>query len=88
MNLFPDASPERRPAGGDVLDCDLFCHLLDDEGRALCFADVRGRPVHDALTPGAYITFPRRPETTCEGCGRPRCPVCADIDRALDGIAA
>ena len=65
-----------------------MCHLLDPEGRALCFANVSGRPVHDSLPPDTYFTFPREPETTCDGCGRPRCPVCAEIDRALDEIAA
>jgi hypothetical protein len=80
--------PEQSAGGGGIADLDLVCHLLDAEGRALCFANVSGRPVHDSLPPDTYITFPRPPETTCDGCGRPRCPVCGEIDRALDEIAA
>jgi hypothetical protein len=77
-----------KPSAGGVADLGIVCHLLDADGRALCFANVSGRPVHDALAPDTYITFPRPPETTCDGCGRPRCPVCAEIDRALDELAA
>ena len=80
--------PEQTTGGGGVVDLDLVCHLLDDEGRALCFAERQRPTVHDSLPPDTYITFPRPPETTCDGCGRPRCPVCAEIDRALDEIAA
>jgi hypothetical protein len=80
--------PEHHSRGGGIADRALVCHLLDAEGRALCFADVVGRPVHDSVPPDAYITFPRPPETTCDGCGRRRCPVCAEIDRALEQLAA
>jgi hypothetical protein len=64
------------------------CHLLDEDGRALCFADVAGNLLHAAHPPGAYVTFHEAPEAICAGCGRERCPVCAEIDRALERIAA
>ena len=88
MRTPDNQRPEQSAGGGGVVDLDLVCHLLDPEGRAFCFANVSGRPVHDSLPPDTYFTFPREPETTCDGCGRPRCPVCAEIDRALDEIAA
>jgi hypothetical protein len=41
------------------------CHLLDDEDRALCLADIDGRPIHDA--------------SVCQALGHRRCDLCRQI---------
>lgn len=43
------AEPETRETPELADDSDRFCHLLDPEGRALCFANVAGRRRHPVL---------------------------------------
>lgn len=60
---------------------DRYCHSLDEDGRALCFADISGRAVHtrfmvDTAVGSFNLAF-------CPGCRRPTCPRCNEISLAL-----
>lgn len=63
---------------------DPFCHTLDDAGRPLCFADVRGRRVHTRKLPStsSAMTTP-----TCQTCGKVVCPTCLEIEYRLPEVS-
>lgn len=81
--------PARIEAPNTDDDVDRFCHLLDADGRAFCFANVAGRRIHNrkafdvTFSGGIHIV-----ETTCATCGRPRCPKCEAIHAAIPDAAA
>lgn len=51
-------------------DPEAYCHLLDERGRALCFADIAGRRVHTTAE--------------CERDGHWQCGRCITIAMELD----
>ena len=62
---------------------DRYCHTLDDEGRALCFADLSGRRVHKRLTVISVTTSATFNLAVCPTCGRETCPRCNRIAAEL-----
>lgn len=66
------------PAPGD----DGLCHLLDEQGRAFCFADVGGREPHKRdilIRNGEVFDF-----AVCTSCRRETCPRCNRIRAELE----
>ena len=59
---------------------DPFCHTIDGQGRALCFADVRGRRVHNRVLPS---TGSSSHHPSCQTCGKVICPTCIEIEYRL-----
>lgn len=81
---------ERQETASVETGDDRFCHLLDDRRRALCFADVTGRAVHDAqAAPQPFqVTGDWVIMELCATCGRQRCPTCVEIAAALARFGA
>lgn len=78
------AVAERVEAPVEQTSSNKYCHLLDREGAALCFADVSGRTKHWAGDrPTLHAMTGNGVSETCPGCGRFRCPKCVSIDGAL-----
>ena len=73
---------EVAPDAGERFD--PFCHTLDELGRALCFADIRGRSVHRRQLP---TTSGAGHHPSCLSCGKVVCPTCLEIESRLFGAA-
>lgn len=63
---------------------DPFCHTLDYQGHALCFADVSGRPVHNRSFSSTSSTVCT---PSCAVCNRVCCPTCIEIEARLGSRA-
>lgn len=75
------STPEQVGASADAGErFDPFCHTLDKRGIPLCFADVRGRRVHNRVWP---TTSGASGAVHCQTCHKTICPTCLEIEYRL-----
>jgi hypothetical protein len=71
MSLWDHLPYKDVQAVGDHWIARTVCHVLDADDEALCFADLRGRPVH--------------PIELCRAEGHSVCATCDELRAELDG---